>query len=100
MVLWLLSRKRLITGSALMVLILVIIHLSSLEALLRLKSPKPWFLSTKARLGDEYTLWSPSVCLPWLVGTGVAFYPSPWPSVSKWPSISAFVKAINRAVQA
>lgn len=40
------------------------------------------------------------VCLLWLVGTRAAFGPSPWPSASKWPSISAFVKAINRAVQA
>lgn len=53
----------------------------------------------QVKVGGEYTLKSP-VSLLWLVGTGAAFYPSPWPSASKWSSISAFVKAINRAVQA
>lgn len=91
----LLSRKSLLTGSSLMVLVLFLI---SGGPLLGPKPPK--LLPAKPRLQDGYTLESPSVCLPWLVGTGVAFCPSPWPSASLWPSLSAFVKAINRAGQA
>lgn len=80
-----------------MVLVLAVILLPRGPA--ETESPKPWYPSTKSRSRDEDTPKSPA-CLLWLVGTGTAFYPSPWPSASKWASISAFVKAINRAVQA
>ena len=40
----------------------------------------------------------PSSCLLELMGTEAAVCPSPWPP--NWPSISAFVNAISRAVHA
>lgn len=40
----------------------------------------------------------PSSCLLELMGTEAALCPSPWPP--NWPSISAFVNAISRAVHA